>query len=77
MELSLRGSHRASKDARLSTGYGDAAIQNAVGRPTFPGLLGWTAPERHLCAMMRFVEDFIEEEKLWGERRRPGIIVAG
>jgi hypothetical protein len=25
-------------------------------------LLGWTAPERHLCAMMRFVEDFIKEE---------------
>ena len=22
----------------------DAAIQNAVGRSTFPGLLGWTAP---------------------------------
>ena len=31
-------------------------------RLTFPGLLGWTAPERHLCAMMRFVEDFIKEE---------------
>jgi hypothetical protein len=27
--------------------------------------------------MMRFVEDFIKEEKLWGERRGSGIIVAG
>ena len=25
-------------------------------------IAGVTAPERHLCAMMRFVEDFIREE---------------
>jgi hypothetical protein len=33
----LARSHSPSKDAHLSTGYGDAAIQRTVGRPTIPG----------------------------------------
>ena len=33
---SIARSHRASKDARLSTGYRDEAIQEFVGRPAFP-----------------------------------------
>src|SRR6202142_4665561 len=32
-------SHRASKDARRSTGYGDAAIQSRPSGPSSPGLL--------------------------------------
>ncbi len=34
-----REDHRASEDARLSTGYGDAPIQGAVERLATPGLL--------------------------------------
>jgi hypothetical protein len=30
-EIVIARSHRASKDARLSTGYGDAAIQESQG----------------------------------------------
>ena len=50
---------RASKDARLSTGYGDEAIQRTKGAPTIPGLLrfarnaGWTAPDGICCAKLR------------------------
>ena len=29
-------SHRASKDGRLSTGFGNAAIEEAVGHPALP-----------------------------------------
>jgi len=62
----------ASKDARLSTGYGDAAIQKAVGRPTFPWMLrfarnaGWTAPDCICCAKLRVLcpsEETVRHER--------------
>jgi hypothetical protein len=37
--IAIARSHRASKDARLSTGYGDAAIQESWGVLRSPGLL--------------------------------------
>ena len=40
------------------------AIQRTSGL-AFHGLLGWTAPERHLCAMMRFVETSSERSRPW------------
>jgi hypothetical protein len=35
-QIVIARSHRASKDARLSTGYGDAAIQGIVGLRRWP-----------------------------------------
>jgi hypothetical protein len=44
-----------SKDARLSTGYGDVAIQKAVGRPTFPWMLRFARNDDRGSTQMQFI----------------------
>jgi hypothetical protein len=51
----------------------DAAIQESQGHPQFPWIVGVDGPERHLCAMMRFVEDFIKEEPSVDQITRVGM----